>query len=420
MASSGDGFDPAGSKPWLGYKRMVSSGSASLDAYLGGGLTLGSLVLLEADSGAGDLATTMARLFVAQAGPSSHRVSLAAASTSDVADLCTGVPRLATRASAPASGSEAASRPSETEPVLGSARQYRGYVMAGGDTPLHERSGGAAASVGAGPSSFRAAGAPAATSRAIYCSAFDLDRPIAADKVAFACGVDRVGAYRNAGTPALDSLVSQAQQLLCEPPTTPGVVSSRPSIRRVVLWGLPEQLSPSETLCWVSRVARMCRAAPHACVMLRLPCLHQCEARLGRTRAARLLRHGDSVIRVAAFGQEAGAGHVVRPPSGFGTQYSGLARLARLPLTPRLAPAGRRTGGSGSGGSGSGGAGVGAGASAGSALLLVRRTRRKLELEPMHLPPEGEQARPRQSAGTSTGGAESSSSLAAAVKALHA
>lgn len=399
-------FATGGSKPWLGHKRMISSGSASFDAYLGGGLTLGSLVLLESDSGSGDLATTIARLFLGQAGPSGHAVSVAAASATEAGDLCSGIPRLAAKArSSPARATTV-----PVEPHLGSAHQYIGYVRSGGDIPLHERSEAGSGAAAPPSSAFRAAGATASASENAYCSSLDLDRPLTAGEAAIVCRIDQLGVYRSSAHPTLDSLVQQAEELIQGPSAEPaGKPSASPRIRRVVLWGIPEQLRPGEALAWVSRVARACRSSPHACTVLRLPCLHECEARLGRAGAARLLRHGDAVVRLAAFGQEAGGGNAVRAPAGFGAEYSGLARLARLPLTLRMAPARRATAaGAGAGGSGGGGSGT--------ALLLVRRTRRKLELEPMHLPPEGEEARPRQRAGVAAAGA---SPLAAAVRALR-
>eukprot|EP01138_Halocafeteria_seosinensis_P003199 gb/GECG01003273.1/.p1 GENE.gb/GECG01003273.1/~~gb/GECG01003273.1/.p1 ORF type:complete len:521 (+),score=73.46 gb/GECG01003273.1/:1-1563(+) len=64
-----------GTKPWINGVRLVSSGLAQLDQYLGGGLPLGSLILIEEDQNAVH-ATTLAQYFVSQGIASGHRVRI--------------------------------------------------------------------------------------------------------------------------------------------------------------------------------------------------------------------------------------------------------------------------------------------------------------------------------------------------------
>ena len=65
-----------GTKPWLNGVRLVSTGLAQLDQFLGGGLPLGSLVLIEEDQNAVH-AQTLMQYFVSQGIACGHRVCIA-------------------------------------------------------------------------------------------------------------------------------------------------------------------------------------------------------------------------------------------------------------------------------------------------------------------------------------------------------
>ena len=70
---------PSGTKRWLDGALLVSTGLASLDAALGGGVPLGSLVLLEEDACGGKLASTLASLFAAESLAAGHTLITAGA-----------------------------------------------------------------------------------------------------------------------------------------------------------------------------------------------------------------------------------------------------------------------------------------------------------------------------------------------------
>lgn len=70
---------PSGTRRWLDGSLLVSSGLASLDVALGGGIPLGSLVILEEDASDGRIARTLASLFCAEAIASDHTLCVASA-----------------------------------------------------------------------------------------------------------------------------------------------------------------------------------------------------------------------------------------------------------------------------------------------------------------------------------------------------
>lgn len=70
---------PAGTRRWLDGALLVSTGLASLDEAIGGGVPLGSLILVEEDARGGRLAGTLAALFAAEALAAGHDLVVAGA-----------------------------------------------------------------------------------------------------------------------------------------------------------------------------------------------------------------------------------------------------------------------------------------------------------------------------------------------------
>ena len=70
---------PPGTRRWLDGALLVSTGLASLDTALGGGVPLGSLVLIEEDARGGKLAHTLASLFAAESLAAGHNLITAGA-----------------------------------------------------------------------------------------------------------------------------------------------------------------------------------------------------------------------------------------------------------------------------------------------------------------------------------------------------
>jgi len=339
----------------------MSSGLAGLDAFVGGGLPLGTMVVVEEDGCGGSLTRALLGMFLAQAGPSIHRSCVAAPTVAELGTLLGAVPSLASRADAPARAAPLS---------LGSAWQYAGFVAAGGDRPAHERE--PAAAPAAGPSSFRRSDEPATgrDAAAPFCSSFDLDRPVPASAVAGAIRCEHAGVHAG-GLNAVHAFLRAGD--------------ARPG--RAVVLGLGRGLSGaaagSRVLAQLRAIRRSLATERRCVALVTIPPLHERRGAWGEGASSACLRIGGAVFRLAAFGQEAGAGAVLEAPSGFGKEYSGLLRLARLPAGPSLVPQQPR--------------GLG-----GASVLLVRRARRRIALEPMHLPPEGEDAKPREQSGTAS------------------
>lgn len=408
---------PPGTRPWLTGGFALSSGCAALDQYLGGGVPLGSVVVLEEDAGGGGLARALASLFLAQAGPSRHRGFVAAPRRSVLSDFLAAVPRPAPRASGTPSGAGSSS-PAPRGAQLGSAWQYRDFVQRGGDRHAGDAGGtGSAAPVlVSGPSAFRgAADAPpgSAGADAVFCSAFDLDRPLGAAEAAHRCNatMEVVASHCDGSAPSslleFAGAAATVEPIAAQAPAVAGSAQRRPPGRLVWLWG--EDMSTwcdsaggaalrCRALAAVRRLRRRVKAAGNCVALVVVPPMHGTWADHGATAhdTACLLRCGDVVLRAAAFGQECGKGACLEAPQGFGAEYAGLLRISRAPLGPGLVPSAPRGG-------------------RGSRLLLVGRSKRRLTLDPMHLPPEGEDARPRDGHGTSRTAA---SALAAAVGSL--
>uniref|UniRef100_A0A7S0JS52 Elongator complex protein 4 n=1 Tax=Cafeteria roenbergensis TaxID=33653 RepID=A0A7S0JS52_CAFRO len=408
---------PPGTRPWLSGGFALSSGCAALDQYLGGGVPLGSVVVLEEDAGGGGLARALASLFLAQAGPSQHRGFVAAHGRAALAGFLASVPRPAPRAAGPPSGA-GPSHAAGGGGHLGSAWQYRDFVQRGGDR--HAGDGGGTGSAAPVPSSGRSAfrgasdaAAGGAGADAVFCSAFDLDRPLGVAEAArrcnatlevVACGGDE------SVSPALlafagDALSAEADASAADP--IAAAARQRAPGRLVWLWGGVMSSWPGgaggaavrcKALAGLWRLRRRVKAAGDCVALVVVPPMHTARAEHGATAhdVACLLRCGDVVLRAAAFGQECGNGACLEAPQGFGAEYAGILRVGRAPLGPGLVPSAPRGG-------------------RGSRLLLVGRSKRRLTLDPMHLPPEGEDARPRDGQGSS---GTKPSALAAAVESL--
>lgn len=403
---------PPGTRPWLTGGFALSTGCAALDQYLGGGVPLGSVILLEEDAGGGVLARALASLFLAQAGPSQHRSFVAAPGRTALSEFLAAVPRPAPRASQKASvpGSAFAARGAAQ---LGSAWQYKEFVQRGGDRHAGDSGGtGSAAPVlVSGPSAFRGPtdalpGGPGPD--AVFCSAFDLDRPLGISEAARACHATMAAVPSHGDESEASALLDFAGG--GAPAAASGLGAARAARapgRLVWLWGGDMSAGCDgssgaslrrKALASIWRLRRRVRAAGDSVALVVVPPMQGAWVEHGSTPhdTACLLRCGDVVLRAAAFGQECGSGTSLEAPQGFGAEYAGLLRISRAPLGPGLVPSAPRGG-------------------RGSRLLLVGRSKRRLTLDPMHLPPEGEDARPRDGARPPVA---ASSALAAAVGSL--
>jgi elongator complex protein 4 len=356
-----------GTRAWISGGSLVSTGSASLDSFLGGGVPLGSVVVVEEDSGKAALARTIASLFVAQSGPSAQSVAVCSPRRADLDRFLCGVPRVAAKAEA------AADRPAAELKV---AWQYRQFVEAGGDRgPSH---GGRVA-----VSSFSRSGSAGGGGSAPFCSSFDLDKPMGSVEAfsdAYPLSELSVSLNTVVGSDADGSEASAS--------------ASGPSrVRRLAFLGLGSRapatgrgkdgIAASRQFLEELRAIRsfVKRHSSTTVALVTLPSPHQLRALVGGTAALKALRYGDVVLQVGAFGSECGGGASLAAPPEFAEEYHGLLKIARLALPPSMVPASVR---------------------GGTSTLLFRKGRRKITLEPLHLPPEGETARPRDATAAST------------------
>ena len=387
-----------GTRPWINGNTLISSGNKDLDSILGGGLCLGTLTLVEEDRFS-DHALLLAKYFVAQ-GVSGQQYCLVVGAEGSKAALeetfvtqlpfdltykriqqaqqeqeqknpaLNPIPATSTRSPPPRSAlstfplglQQALPTPplptTKIEDPLSIAWQYRKYINT---SPGKGRSS---------PSSSSSSSSNSST----FCHSYDLSRAMQTEVLAAAAAppllIDladiaddakqlQQGNGRNSHTipnsfsHVYDAVASALQSL---PPRTVLRVLLKSFLAKTSAWPTS---SPGQALLLLHSLQQLARGQPMV-ILVTLPSCH-----LSRRQRRLFSRVADTVLELSSFaagGRE--EGREGRP--GEFEAFAGLLYVKGLQHINALAPV-RGT----------------------SNKWGVRRDRRKLYIEPLHLPPEG-------------------------------
>lgn len=356
-----------GTRAWLGGQLLASSGCPSLDAQLGGGIPLGSVVIVQEDATA-CLSDAMAALFVGQAWPSGQRATVFADRPSRRRHFLARLP------SAPEKSARSTDEPAPSA-SLERAWQYRQYATPSSSSPSSVTTTTTSSSsfvpAAATASATSGTGTAASGRSAVFGSGqLDLDHPLSAEQVRAVLCDPSDG---DEAAVALDHIVDCVRRHSC----------GSGAAHRVVILGVGSPLWPvsaRDLLRWLPALRAAVRSVP-AIVLVTLPAEQALPSSVGSAAVERALRYADVVLRVSALGEERGRGRAAASPADL-DGFAGTITLPRLPmsgaaLVPRLPPSGCRG-------------------------FAVRRDRRRLTVEPMHPPPEGGAAASAPSKPTTT------------------
>ena len=333
-AASGASAYPRGAWPSAHNSRvLVSAGLHELDACLGGGLPLGSVLLLEEDAATAH-ALTLLRLFAAEGVACGHALALASADA-PAAELLASLPL--ERSSVPQTEVPRPPRPAAAAaaaPALKVAWRYGALVSGGGG------------------------GAPGRAPGKRHCHSFDLSQRMTAAGAAPPSGRQQLLHDVLPGAAAYAGAIAALRAFAAADGDVKHVGAARRVVRIGVhalgspLWGAPDE---SQAVAFVHALRGLCASA--GCVAIVTAPAHLQSPRC----RARLRCLADAVISLDAFEGRA-------PSEGLG-DHTGLLHVRKLPRHGALAAQ-----------------------VSGNSVFGFMATARRWAISPLHPPPAGTEA----------------------------